>query len=186
MPDYPYQIDNIGYYATEEDDWQPYGVQPGYTSSGQPSPYGPGAFSNRLNALAVEDPTPYGGDYGSSGTFRSLAGSYFASLSSNGGLQAVRTFDPRINDWSTTQARLDIIELLNSLAGGAALSGVPVKFTSAFIPDELRATYYGGDPTPLTTASSYIPGDDLPPAAPGTFGWDVGLWNVEKWNQGGA
>jgi hypothetical protein len=183
---YQYQIDDVPFYASELDEWQANGVQPGYTSNGQPSPYGPGAFSNRLNALATSDPVNYGGEYGSSGTFRQLVGIFFDSLSANGGLQTYRTFDPRINDFITTQGRLDIIELLNSLTGGAALSGVPIKVTSAFIPDELRDAYYGGDPTPILTPSDYIPGDDLPPAAPGTFGWNIGTWNNEPWNQGGA
>ncbi|MBA3829899.1 MAG: hypothetical protein H0X33_13245 [Taibaiella sp.] len=54
------------------------------------------------------------------------------------------------------------------------------------MPDAARGTYYGGDPTPLATASSYIPGDPLPPPIPGrTYGWGNGSrWNYGPWGQG--
>lgn len=187
MPGYAFTINDVPFYASGEPNFQPHGVQEGYTANGQPSPYGPGAFEVQLNALAIDSPaTQYADPYGSSGTFRDLVSIYFNSLTSDGGLQTITAFDPRTNDFSSTRGRLDIVTLLNSLAGGKALRDVPVKVTSAFIPDVDRATYYGGDPFPVSTASDYIPGDPVPPGAAASTGWNNGLWGSALWGQEGV
>jgi hypothetical protein len=187
MSEFATKIDGTGYYISEENGFQPYGVQQGFTAGGQPSNYGPGTADMTALALAIDDPsTDYADPYGSSGTFRTLVNGYFSNLPSNGGLSDVETYDPRANDWISFTGRLDIVALLNSLAGGKALRGVPLKFSSAFIPDAERATYYGGDPSPVGTGSDYIPGDPVPPGDPETTGWDYGLWDSALWEQEAA
>jgi hypothetical protein len=187
MPEYQFKIDNVGYYATTQPNFEPHGVQQGFTASGQPSNYGPGSFEVGLNAVAIDSPsTQYADPYGSSGTFRSLVSGYFDSLSSSGGLQDFSTFDPRINDFTTSKGRIDIVALVNSLAGGKALSNVPIRVTSAFIPDGVRGGYYGGDPSPLDSITDYIPGDDVPPGEADEVGWNNGLWGSALWNQEGV
>lgn len=182
MPGYLFTIDGTSYYAAQAPVWKAYGMQPGFTSDGRPSPYGPGAFSVILNALAVTDPTAYGGDFGVSGTHKQLFTSWQASLATDG-VQTIQTYDPRIDDYITVTGRM---KPPVQLAGGAAIPGVLVEFYNAFISDEDRTSYYGGDPTPTPTEPPYVPGDPIPPGDPLlNYGWNEGArWNYGLWGQG--
>jgi hypothetical protein len=181
MPGYPFTIQDVPFYAATLPLWQAYGQQQAYTAGGQPTPFGPGAFSVTLNAVSVVNPADYGGDFATSGTHQQLFNIFVTAQDTTDGVVTVVCFDPRVGDYITIRARM---KPPMQLAGGAAISGVLVEFYSAFISDEVRETYYGGDPTPLTDPLPYIPGDPIPTPAPGTFGWNVGTWNDELWNRG--
>jgi hypothetical protein len=179
---YLFTIDDTPFYAAQAPVWKAYGVQPGFTSDGRPAPYGPGEFSVILNALAVASPSALGGDFATSGTHSQLFTIWQSTLSTNGGVQTIVTYDPLTDAYITVKARM---KPPAQLAGGAAIGGVLVEFHSAFISDADRAAYYGGDPTPIDTAPSYIPGDPLPAPDPLlTYGWNIGRWNYGLWGQG--
>jgi hypothetical protein len=180
---YLFTINTTPFYAAQAPVWKAYGVQPGFTSDGRPSPYGPGSFSVVLNALAVADPSSLGGDFATSGTHQALFTLWQSALSSTGGVLTFTTFDPRVDDYITLTGRM---KPPVQLAGGAAIRGVLIEVYNAFISDEARATYYGGDPTPISTDPAYIPGDDLPEGDPLlNYGWNEGArWNYGYWPQG--
>jgi hypothetical protein len=132
--------------------------------------------------VSVQDPSTYGGDFASSGTYTQLFNIWSLSQNSTSdGVVTVFVFDPHLNEYVGLRARM---KPPIWMAGGAAIAGVTVEFYSAFISDETRSTYYGGDPTPLGITPPYIPGDPLPTPDPGTFGWNIGTWNDELWNRG--
>jgi hypothetical protein len=180
--DYLFTIDDVPFYAAQAPVWKAYGVQPGFTSDGRPAPYGPGEFSVILNALAVSNPSSLGGAFATSGTHTQLFNLWHDSLFANNGVQTFHTYDPRVDAYITVTGR---IKPLVQLSGGAAIGGVRIDVYDAFISDADRATYYGGDPTPIDTAPSYIPGDPLPAPDPLlTYGWNIGRWNYGLWGQG--
>jgi hypothetical protein len=177
---YQFKINDVSFYAAQLPTWLSRG-QPNFLPGGLPSPYQPGEFSVTLNAVAIQDPTPLGGDFATSGTYQELFNIWVTAQDTTDGVVWVNVLDPRTNIYSAVSARM---KPPLGLAGGAAISGVTVEFYSAFIPDSLRATYYGGDPDPITDAPPYIPGDPLPTPTPGTFGWNIGEWDDELWNEG--
>jgi hypothetical protein len=180
---YLFTINDTPFYAAQAPTWQAYGVQPGFTNDGRPTPYGPGAFSVVLNALAVNDPSSLGGDFATSGTHAQLFAIWQAALSSDNGVLTFHTYDPRSDSYVTVTGRM---KPPVQLAGGAAIPGVRIEVYSAFISDVDRAAYYGGDPTPIDTPPDYIPGDPLPPGDPlKNYGWNEGArWNYGLWGQG--
>jgi hypothetical protein len=182
MPGYLFKIEEVPFYASEEPTWLSKGP-PNILASGAPSPYQPGSFSINLNAVNVHTPTAYGGDFATSGTLTQLFSIFDSAWSTTDGVVHVDVFDPRTNSHSTISARM---KPPLQLPRGAAAGNVLVEFYSAFISDEARATYYGGDPNPVTDLPPYIPGDPLPPGDTDEVGWNVGEWNSAVWNQEAA
>lgn len=177
-------IESTPFYISQCSLWQPHGIAFGFSNNGQPTPDRPGRFTATVRSLAIDDPTPYGGDYATSGTFRQLLALCYATFSS-GYLQTFEILDPRSNTQTTVKGRLELSDLLNSLSGGAALQDVPIVVTNAFIPDANRPTYYGGDPDPDSTEPPYIPGDPLPPPDPTLiYGWGIGGYGLGLYGQG--
>lgn len=180
---YPFQINSTPFYASALPDWQAYG-SPAFNADGQPVPYGPGAFSVVLNAVAQADPAYYAGDFGSSGTYIQLFNIWSLSLNaSTDGVVIVQVFDPKENEYVGVKARM---KPPVQMSGGQAVAGVTVEFYSAFISDEVRSGYSGGDPTPIDVPPPYIPGDPVPSGDPDLVGWNNGIWNEAIWNQEGA
>jgi hypothetical protein len=187
MPgDYDFTIADVPFYASNLDDFLAYGL-PYFASDGRPLPAGPGSFRITVRAIANSGAalSPYTGTpFGNTGTFQQLVSICLNSFANNY-LQTFRSYDPRIDEYITVTGRIDYPMLLSSYRGGAASPDVTIKVDSAFVPDELRATYYGGDPTPLDTTPEYIPGDPLPAGDPDlTYGWNIGRWNYGLWGQG--
>jgi hypothetical protein len=181
---YPHTIEDKPFYFSQCSLWQPHGIAFGFSNNGQPTPDRPGRFTATVRALAITDPTDYGGDFATSGTFRELLSLCYGTFSA-GYLQTFHILDPRTNGYITVMGRLELSDLLNSYGGGAALEDVQIVVTNAFIPDESRAGYYGGDPSPITTEPPYIPGDPLPTPDPMlTYGWGIGGYGRGLYGQG--
>jgi hypothetical protein len=182
---YQFTINDSPFYAATEPQWQAYG-RPAFSAHGQPAPYGPGTFTVVLNAVSNDSASlPFlGGDFAESGTFKQLVNICLGSLSS-GYLQTFHTYDPRSDTYTTIYGRINLAKLLNSLKGGAAIPSVTLEVNSAFLASGAYPGYYGGDPSPITTAPPYIPGDPLPAPDPNlTYGWNIGRWDYGLWGQG--
>jgi hypothetical protein len=182
MPDYPFTIQSTPFYAAELPTWLSKG-RANFLSNGLPSPYQPGEFSILLNAIAVTSPSTYGGMFATSGTYQDLFNIYVNAQNSSDGVVSVVCLDPSTNEYITIGARM---KPPLKLAGGAAMGNITVEFFSAFISDEIRATYYGGDPNPPTDDPPYIPGDPVTPGDAALVGWNHGKWNEAIWNQEGV
>lgn len=177
---YLFRIQTIPFYAATLPEWLSKGIA-SFLANGLPNSYQPGSFSVTFNALAVQSPSGYGGDFATSGTYQDLFNIYVTAQDTTDGVVSVDCLDPSINAYITIKTRM---KPPIQIAGGAAIPNFTVNFYSAFIDDTTRSTYYGGDPYPTTGDPPYIPGDPVPTPTPGTFGWNVGIWNTEQWNRG--
>lgn len=184
MSVFPFKIDGTPFYASEEPNWQSYGVQDAYSVLGRPLPSGTGSFTVTLRALPYAAQTGAGDPLEASGTFYQLFGLYQTAIATTGGLQTFTTFDPRINDYIDVTGYLNIAKLIADMPGGMARSDVTIEVNGAFISDADRATYYGGDPIAVVQPP-YIPGDPLPAPDPDlTYGWGIGRWGYGYWGRG--
>ena len=117
-----------------------------------------------------------------SGTYAQLWNLWKDAFSTDDGVMTFVTYDSLTDAYITVKGRM---KPPVQMSGGVAIGGVLIEVYNAFISDSTRATYTGGDPTPITTPPAYIPGDPLPTPDPAlTYGYNIGRYNFGLYNQG--
>jgi hypothetical protein len=176
MSNYPYSINDLPFYITQNLTWQKFGILENFSVGGRPNPNGQASFTMTVRAMAYDSyaTTNAGQPFETSGTFKQL----FAAWQASPEQQTYKVPDPTTGDLLTVTGILDIAKLLETMPGGVARQDVQIKVDNVFPVGTSRSTYFGGDPFPDNSTAPYIPGDPLPPEDPTrTYGWNVGGWN---------